>query len=366
MIKTCIIARGLTKGGVYRYVHNLLKELDQLQNNDLSIELLHNDSRLLNNFKQIKGVYFKTQNKFLFDYYFSTKQLCKQNYDFIIYTKNVIPLNHHLLSARKLNIITDLGYFEKSGEVYPFLDTLFMKAFMKHSCVHSDKVLAISEFTKSDIVERFGINESKIRVIDGGVEDDFRLVEDEHLLYDFKIQHKLPEPFILFLGSASPRKNLHNLLIAFNKIKHKVPHNLIITGNKDYYSKETKSFIDENLSNRVIFLGYVDDSDLVYLYNLADLLVYPSLYEGFGLPILEAQACGCPVLTSNITSMPYAAGKGAVLIDPHDPIDMANNILSILSNSDLRNELIRKGFLNIQRFSWQKTANELIKIITTS
>lgn len=169
-IKICFVARGLTKGGVYRFIKNILLEIDGLDDKNYEFYLIHDDLRFQNIFENIKEIYVKSDNKLLFDYIFSFSTILKNNFDVIIYPKNVIPLNHFLLKGKKVNVVHDLGYFEPSLNAYPFLDTLFMKTFMKASCKLSNRVLAVSKFTKNDIHEKFKIKKEKIEVIHEGVE----------------------------------------------------------------------------------------------------------------------------------------------------------------------------------------------------
>ena len=143
-----------------------------------------------------------------------------------------------------------------------------------------------------------------------------------------------------------------------------VKHKLVVTGGgvKDYIMKVRTMCVELGLGSEVVFTGSVAKEELVYLYNLADLFVYPSLYEGFGYPPLEAMACGCPVVASNVTSIPEVVGEAAVLIDPYDVEGMANAIGRVLLDEQLRAELIKKGFKQVKKFSWEKTAKETLEV----
>ncbi|MFW6025682.1 MAG: glycosyltransferase family 4 protein [Candidatus Woesearchaeota archaeon] len=165
-------------------------------------------------------------------------------------------------------------------------------------------------------------------------------------------KYSINKPFIFYVGSDVGRKNIKRLAKSFNSIEKQIPHELILAGNirRQYNSQRIKK------------IGYVNNEDLVQLYNQADLYVYPSLYEGFGLPILEAQACGCPVLTSNVTSMPEVAGYGAHIVNPYSEKEIAEGMEKILNDKKYREELIKKGFENVKRFSWEKTARDILKV----
>lgn len=358
--KIGIIIRGLSQGGVRRFVENILLEIDKFNALDFEFYAIHDEPNFENKFKNIKTCYIKSQNKLLFDYIRSVNILRKLNADVLIYPKNVIPLAHLLVKGRKVNVIHDLGYFESSIEAYPLWDTLFMKAFMKMSCKFSDKTFAVSNATKEDIIKRFGINEEKVVVINEGVEENFKIIKDKKRLNSTLKKYELNEKFLFYAGSVSPRKNLMRVLEAFNKVKDEIPHSLVITGNKAWVKDKFEDYVEENLKGRVKRLGFVSEDELVDLYNLADGYVFPSLYEGFGLPILEAQRCGCPVLTSNVTSCPEVAGDSAIIVDPYSVDDIAKGILALTKDEEKRKELIKKGFENIKRYSWDKTVDKIL------
>ena len=358
-MKICFVVRALTKGGVYRFVNNILSELDNI-NIQQEIYLIHDDNRLQNKFNHINEIYINT-SKLVFDYISSFNFIRKHSFGVLIYPKNVIPLNHFLLNGKKVNIIHDLGYFEKKLNAYPLFDTLFMKSFMKISCKLSNKVLAVSSYTKNDIIKRFNINKNKINVIYEGVESKYT----KHTKFNINKtldKYKIKKPFLFYSGTISPRKNLHRTLKAFGFIKNIIPHDLVITGFAKWKSKHIDNIIKSS-GDRIKIIGYVEENELIDLYNSADLYLYPSLYEGFGLPILEAQACGCPVLTSNVTSCPEVAGEGAHLVNPYSEFDIAESINRILHDECYKAELVRYGYQNLRRFSWVKTTKKLLEFI---
>lgn len=361
--KIGFVVRGLTQGGVRRFIVNILTEIDNLNPSDFEFHMVHDEPEFDGKFENIQSHYIKTKNKILFDYLTSFNLLRKLKFDVLIYPKNVIPVPHFLLRGKKINIIHDLGYFESSMEAYPFWDTLFMKAFMKMSCKFSDKTFAVSNATKKDIIKRFGINEEKVVVINEGVEENFKIIKEKKRLDSTLKKYKLDEKLLFYAGSVSPRKNLMRVLEAFNKVKDEIPHSLVITGNKAWGKDKLEDYVEENLQGKVKRLGFVSEDELVDLYNLADGYVFPSLYEGFGLPILEAQKCGCPVLTSNVTSCPEVAGEGAIIVDPYSVNDIADGILILTTDKKKREKLVKKGFENVKRYSWFKAVNKILESI---
>lgn len=279
----------------------------------------------------------------------------------VIYPKNIIPLTHIFFKFKKVNIVTDLAYFSKEFNEYKVFDTLYMKLFMKLSCKMADKILAISQNTKNDLINILKIKNSKIDVMYLGVEERFRKNLNEEYLKITIDKFNLQKPFLFYCGSLSPRKNMLRVLQAFNNIKDKIPHNFYISSGQSWHDKEVLEYISKFLSDRVFTLGKIKESDIINMYSLADIFVFISLYEGFGLPILEAQGCECPVITSNKTSCREIAGDSAKIVDPYSIQEIAEAILELSENSVKREELISKGLENIKNFSWQNSTEILLK-----
>jgi glycosyltransferase involved in cell wall biosynthesis len=362
MKKIGIIARGLTRGGVTRVINNLLREFDLNKNHQFY--LFTDEKKYLEKFKNLKVVYTKKSNKLYWDYLKILPQFKKNKIDCMIYPKNIIPVTHLFFNFKKYNIINDLGYFEKNLNAYKFWDTLYMKSLMKLSCKISDKILAISKNTKKEIVDILKIKHKKIKVVHLAVENKFKIIKDKNYLNKIKNKYNLEQPFIFYCGSITPRKNISRMLKSFNEVKNEIPHNFYLTGRVEWGDNNFESYIKENnLQRRIKKTGFIDEEDLPALYNLADMLLFPSLYEGFGLPILEAQACGCPVLTSDKTSCPEVAGDSAYIANPHKTKKISKGITKILKNDSYKKSLIEKGFDNIKKFSWKKTADNILNLI---
>lgn len=259
--------------------------------------------------------------------------------------------------------VHDLSYylFPKS---LTGITRLYFSVFLPYSLKKADKIIADSHSTKKDIMRLFRISETKIKVIHLGIDKLYTSVKNKRFLGEIKTKYNLPQKFILFTGMLSPRKNLPRMLRAFSSIKKNGwPHKFVIVGAKGWLYDSIFAQVKKlNLEKEVIFTEYVPDKDLPAFYTLADLFMFSTLYEGFGLPILEAMACGCPVVTSTTSSMPEVAGKAALLVNPRDTKAIADAIESILRDKKLRNKLIKRGFRQIQNFSWKKTAKETLKI----
>ncbi len=227
------------------------------------------------------------------------------------------------------------------------------------------RIIADSENTKKDIMKVFKVPEEKIVVIHIAADGRYRPLDNKEMISKVKRKYKISSDYILYVGTIEPRKNIIRLIESFNLLKknNRINYKLVIAGRKGWkYDEIIKTADRSDFRDEIIFTGYVPEEDMVCLYNGAELMVYPSLYEGFGLPPLEAMACGTPVITSNTSSLPEVVGDAAILIDPNDTRRISEAILKVLENRKLRNELAGKGLKRAGMFSWEKTAGEVRKV----
>ena len=232
-----------------------------------------------------------------------------------------------------------------------------------------NKIVAISESTRRDIINLLGVPENKVTVIYSAVGRQFQpLASDNQQVVDCRHKYNLPSRFILSLATCEPRKNLVSLIEAYNIFRQRRPSfdcPLIIVGGHGWrQGLARKAWQESPYREAIRWLGYLPADDLPALYNLASVVVYPSFYEGFGLPVLEAMACGRPVITSAVTALPEVGDGAAILIDPVDVNALARSIEQILLNEELAKELSHNGLEWAQQFSWEKTAQEYWQILT--
>jgi glycosyltransferase involved in cell wall biosynthesis len=216
-------------------------------------------------------------------------------------------------------------------------------------------IVTVSNHSKKDIVEKMGIPEEKIAVTHLGVQSIFNanpISDSKEILNKYNISY----PFILSVGSINPRKNIERLLEAFTLMKknNKLPHKLVLVGTSGWLNGKIKASIQGNKD--IILIGIVPEDELPTFFQQADLFMFPSLYEGFGLPVIEAMACGAPVITSNCSSLPEIAGDAAVLVDPYNSKKISEAMLHILTNSAAKHDMIQKGIEQSKKFNWEKTA----------
>jgi glycosyltransferase involved in cell wall biosynthesis len=227
------------------------------------------------------------------------------------------------------------------------------------------KIFTVSENSKKDIINLYKVDPEKVVVTCDAVNENFKPIRQGMLLEKIKNKYKLSHNFILYVGNLQPRKNLSGLIKAYCRLKkdQNIKHKLVIVGQKAWlYSDIFNIAKDLMIEDEIIFTGYVQDEDLLLLYNAADVFVYPSFYEGFGLPVLEAMACGTPVITSNTSSFPEVVGDAGLMVNPYEINEIAKAIYDVIVNSELKKKLSKKGLQRAKLFSWEDTARKTLKI----
>jgi len=229
----------------------------------------------------------------------------------------------------------------------------------------TDHIIAVSESTRQDTIKLLGVSERKITVIHEAANPIYRPVGAEEARRYVASNYGLDRPFILFVSTIEPRKNLPGLLQAYRALRdlYKCPEGLVLAGSRGWLSEEVYDTVERlNLHEHVRFLGRVPSEHLVYLYNAACFLVHPSFYEGFGLPPLEAMTCGTPIVVSNVSALPEVVGDAAILVDPHDIDGLTVAMWRLLADQELRAHLIAKGLKRSEMFSWKRAAQETLNV----
>ena len=259
-------------------------------------------------------------------------------------------------------LVTDLAVYRMPA-VYKTSRVLLWKLQYHYARKRTALWLAISEFTKREMVEVFGIPAKKIHVVHCACGEDMARVEKSEQVAVCET-YGLDKPFVLFVGNTNPRKNLARLMQAFDLAKEEgIPHQLVIAGEQGWKFDRAEALKGLKHAEDIRFIGFVPDEDMCALYSAAALFVFPTLYEGFGIPVLEAQSCGVPVLTSDCSSLPEVGGDAAVYADPYDVERIRDGMLKLLNDTDYAAALVQKGYENVKRFSWQKSAALLNEII---
>jgi len=287
-------------------------------------------------------------------------------YDYLNFADIIHGTNYFVYPCNKS--LKVLNIYDLTFIKYPKYINSVVKAYTKRikQCLKwTDLVITISESSKQDIVEYLEVDPKRIyvtplasRYYSGYMDDKIFKNENKFINYDFS------KPYLLFVSTLEPRKNVNNLILAFNILKkqYKIEHQLVLIGQKGWHYKPIFTAIESSpWRSEIHHLDYLCDELVALFYSKAEAFVYPSQYEGFGLPVLEAMTLGTPVITSNTSSLPEVAGDAALLVDPNDPTSLAEAILKVIGDSHLRTELIQKGKKRAKLFSWEKTAQETLK-----
>lgn len=244
------------------------------------------------------------------------------------------------------------------------LNRWFLTNAMPHFLRRADAIIAVSECTKRDAMRFYNIAPEKVTVIYEGVNPALHRVDDLLRLAEIRARYAKNQPYLLFVSTIEPRKNIAVLVDAFKILRaREFRHRLLIVGRKGWLYQPTFDHVKQTgMSDVVDFLDFVPDDDLSALFSACDAFVFPSLYEGFGLPPLEAMACGAPVICSNASSLPEVVGDAALLVDPRDIGEIANAIARVLTDRHLCDELRAKGFIQAAKFSWERAARETLAV----
>jgi glycosyltransferase involved in cell wall biosynthesis len=283
--------------------------------------------------------------------------------DILFVPAHTIPILHP-----KKSFVTIHGLeYEFCPRAYSYLGKLYMRWVIRNSCRWAKRIIAVSENTKRDLIRMYKVPEEKIEVIYNGISEKNPNIQ---CLIPNKISNTkyeiLNTKYILFIGRLEERKNICGIIEAFEILKEKynLPHKLVLAGNFGYGDKEIRNKIENSkYKEEIILAGYIKDEEKWELLKRTDVFLFPTFYEGFGLPIIEAQSVSAPVITSNISSMPEVAGKGAILVDPKNPEEIAKAAHRLITDKELRDDIIEKGLENVKRFSWDKCAREAAKLI---
>jgi glycosyltransferase involved in cell wall biosynthesis len=349
-------------GGVKEYVTSAIRALLEL-NSAHQFTIYYADPALLGTNATAQEIYLPAPHKLLWDHWVLPRQLARLEPDVVWFPHNVSSLG---LARPTVVSVMDMLYFplpEFPHREYAWLDTRYMRAFIPRSLRRADRVMTISNWTARDITRVLSIQAEKIRTIYLAPGREFRSL-DESRLRAVREAYGLRHPFFFYAGTLSARKNVRLLIEAFGRVHQELPHDLVITGGAWLIDIPYDDLLLKyGIVGRVKRLGAVPKDDLVALYSAAEAFVFPSMYEGFGIPPLEAFACGCPVVCSNATSLPEVVGDAALMFDPHDADALAAHLRAVGSNAALRERLKRAGFERVQQFSYAHTAQELLALL---
>lgn len=359
--------------GVGEYTFELLKNL-------LKLDTLNNYVLFSNSFKQKNSHRFECfqqhPNVELKRYSFPNKIL-----NFFFWYLN-FPKIHTLIGDTSVFFVPNINFlsfsrknraiatfhdlsFERNANFFPLKTRLWHNYFVNPRKIarYAKKIIAVSTSTKKDLEEIYGIAPQKIEIVSHGVSDEFRPIDRrDPKLTKIRKKYGLPENFIFYLGNIEPRKNISSIITAHKKLIQINPNHakleLVLAGNLNPLCRNLAE------EKNITVCGYIERADRPYVYNMASIFVYPSFFEGFGLPILEAMACGTPSIASNNSSIPEVAGNAAILVDPNRPTELFEAMKSLLLNISTYDKFKKKGIAQANQFSWAKCAKETLSVIT--
>jgi len=348
------------KFGIARYVVNLVKAISRVDQKNQYVVLVQNDllPKIIGVQNNIEYEFTKIKWLSIQDQLLLPLLIRKIRPDVFHATSFVVPL---FQPCRTIVTVHDLIHMVFPAD-YGFQHKLYYQYVFKKALKSADKIIAISKHTKSDLISFLGIEPKKIEVIYEAADEIFKPIKDGVAIREYKKEHKLPDNYILYVGNRKSHKNLPNLFESFRiyKKNDKLNCYLVVTGPAD---KDILSLaVRHEIENWLVCVDKIDDQKLVLLYNSSQLFVYPSLYEGFGLPPLEAMACGTPVIVSNASSLPEIVADAGILVDARSAENIAEAMACIMSNNALAEEMGQKGLARSKLFSWEKCALETIRI----
>jgi glycosyltransferase involved in cell wall biosynthesis len=355
--------------GISRYIENLYGRIFQIDKENFYYLFLNEPScflqRIASDKVQFRHSFGPETNKYI--------RTLWENVTLPIEVSRIKPDIFHSLNyslpfflkpdVKKLAIVYDLIWV-KFPEFFSRDTVLAAKRKFQHMCNVADKIISISNSTKNDILEHFKCEANKIEVVYPGVDLLlFKKIVDNDILNTVRAKYNLPSKFILWIGEPRKNKNLRLLFEAFvdAKLSNNLAHSLVVCSNKVNEWQDAKD-IFKRFKEFFVIIDNVSNEDLPVFYNLADIFLFPSLYEGFGLPPLEAMACGTPVVVSNSTSLPEIVGEAALKVDPNKPYEIGEAIARVLCDEQLRIKLIKAGRQRVENYRWENSVKLLLRV----
>ena len=292
----------------------------------------------------------------------------KEKCEILHCTSNTAPLFTSIplvVTLHDIIYMESLSLLKKGFSNYQKFGNMYRRMIVPRVVRKCRKLITVSEFEKQRIADFFRLDNQKIEAVYNGVSSHFKPVTDQAVLAGMKTKYNLPDRFFFFFGNTDPKKNTKGVLKALSDLHKETGENIplvMLDFDRDELNRLISDIGDPSLRDKVILTGYVPNTELPAIYSLSTIFLYPSLRESFGIPMLEAMACGVPVITSNTSSMPEVGGDAAMFIDPYDPSQITAAMKRLLTDQTLRSDLINKGFANASKYSWEAMAMRVLSI----
>ncbi len=350
-----------SQAGIGQYILHLVNGLAQVDrdNQYVLLQSRKDDTEILDrpNFRRVS---LWTPSHHRLERYSLNVELVRLGLD-VLHSPDFIP--PHRPACKSVITVHDLAFL-----LYPHFLTKESARYYGHidqAVRWTDHIIAVSESTKRDTIQHLGVPQDKITVVHEAANPIFRPLDKSAARQEVLDRHGVDGPFVLFVSTIEPRKNVPTLLRAVWQLMqcYKEDVRLVLAGGRGWLFEDAFAVVEElDLDGRVHFVGRVPSEDLLHLYNAAEMLAHPAFYEGFGLPPLEAMACGLPIIVSNVASLPEVVGDAGLLIDPNDIDELTVAMWRVLNDSALREEMRQKGLRQAARFSWERAARETMAI----
>lgn len=354
------------KHGMDIYALELIRAIQQLDTQNEYVVFVKPDKDVcLQSSQNLKVVEVKGKTYIDWEQIALPKAIEQENIDLMHFTSNTASVNIKCPFILTLHDIIYLEKFFSKGSLYQVAGHFYRRWNVPKIAPKAEYVLTVSEFEKLQIQKSLGIKYTQLKAIYNAYNQNFRMIEDEEALEQVRKKYNLPCDFIFFLGNKAPKKNMKRVLEAYAAYidQNLTPLNLVIAESSENDIMQLLTEINrKDIFEKIILIGYVQHSELPYIYNLATLFLYPSLRESFGIPIIEAMACGTPVITSNTSAMPEVADDAAMLVNPFDVEAITQAIKKVLENKKLYNHLKYSGLNRAMAFSWENTAQKTINL----
>jgi glycosyltransferase involved in cell wall biosynthesis len=367
-LKICIDARMINDSGIGTYMRSIIPYLID----KFSVTFMGDESKITSYLNTLEIAEYDKIIPFSPRIYSVSEQLM---YPFLVPNCDIFWSPHYnvpflpIKAKKRVVTIHDMNHMVRK-ESYSYFANKYAEIFMTKAVNKADAIITVSNFSGKEINRYFETGD-RLRVIYNGIDKDhFKSVRDLQDSDAIKSRYNIPDNYLLYVGNIKPHKNIVGLLESYSVLRRKFKHDvvLLLVGRKEGFIQGQKDINDilEDLSlteeKDVFFRSEIDHRSLHVIYSLAKVYLFLSYYEGFGLPVLEAQACGCPVISSNVASLPEVCGDSAVLVDPDDYIEIAYAIDTLLTDGAYRKKMIESGKKNIERFSWKKSAEEHVSV----
>ena len=347
-------------GGIGIYSRNIVKYLVNIDHENQYTLFYNNEKHIgtYNNLLNVSEVYVHETNPLIWDQILIPRLIKKMNIDLIFNTKFTVPV---FTKAKKIMALHGASWFVHP-EIYKKFDLFYVRRTMKIYCKRANFLISNSNLTTDDHHNILKVPREKLKTVYFGIAKEFHLIEDKKILDTIKEKYSLPQRFILTVTSYDPGKNFGVLLDAFAETRKEEDVHLVVVGKNCYKYGEDFDLKSKNLEQFIHFTGWIEHTELPAFYNLAEVYLFPSIFETFGIPLLESMACGCPVVASNTGALPELADGVAMLVAPKETKEITKSLLIFLQNSSVYEQYKRRGIEHAKKFTWEKTALQTLEI----